>query len=189
MTADSTIQRIARLAPLDAILTLIQARVAAVTSRRTPLSQGLSARALGAVLAEDVQPPHPIALRDGFAVAAAEIADAGPYAPLPLGLTACRIDVGGALPGETDAVMPLDSITLRGDRADATAPITPGDGVLASGADATPAVALRRAGERLRAFDLAAMTAAGIAEVTIRSPRLTLALRHRDVRCRCRRCR
>src|SRR5262252_507139 len=104
MTADSTIQRIARLAPLDAILTLIQARVAAVTSRRTPLAQGLSARALGAVLAEDVQPPqcppHPIALRDGFAVAAAEIADAGPYAPLPLGLTACRIDVGGALPGE-----------------------------------------------------------------------------------------
>ena len=179
MTADSTIQRIARLAPLDAILTLIQARVAAVTSRRTPLSQGLSARALGAVLAEDVQPPqcppHPIALRDGFAVAAAEIADAGPYAPLPLGLTACRIDIGGALPSGTDAVMPLDSITLRGDRADATAPITPGDGVLASGADATPAVVLRRAGERLRALDLAAMTAAGIAEVTIRSPRLTLA--------------
>jgi molybdopterin biosynthesis enzyme len=71
--------------------------------------------------------------------------------------------------------MPLDSITLRGDRADATAPIAPGEGVLASGADATPAVALRRAGERLRALDFAAMAAAGIAEVTIRSPRLTLA--------------
>ena len=79
MVADST-QRIARLTPLDAFLASFQSRVAAVMPRRTPLSQ-----ALGAVLAEDVQPPqcppHPIALRDGFAVAAAEIADAGPYAP------------------------------------------------------------------------------------------------------------
>ncbi len=174
MTVDSTIQRIARLMPLDAILSLIQSRVAAVMPRRAPLSQ-----ALDAVLAEDVQPPHcpphPIALRDGFAVAAAEIADAGPYAPAPLGLTACRVDVGGALPNGTDAVVPLDAITLRGDRAEAIAPIAPGEGVLAPGGDAVPATALRRAGERLRAIDLAAMTAAGIAEVTIRAPRLVLA--------------
>src|SRR5262249_49341621 len=105
----------------------------------------------------------------------AEIADAGPYAPMPLGLTACRVDVGGALPSGTDAVVPLDAITLRGDRAEATAPLAPGEGVLAPGADATPAIALRHAGERLRALDLAAMAAAGIAEVTIRSPRLALA--------------
>jgi molybdopterin biosynthesis enzyme len=71
--------------------------------------------------------------------------------------------------------VPLDAITLRGDRAEATAPIAPGEGVLAPGADATPATALRRAGERLRALDLAAMAAVGIAEVTIRSPRLALA--------------
>ena len=82
MVADST-QRIARLTSLEAILALFQSRVAAVMPRRTPLSQ-----ALGAVVAEDVQPPqcppHPIALRDGFAVAAGEIAHAEPYAPLPL---------------------------------------------------------------------------------------------------------
>ncbi|MGC1236630.1 MAG: hypothetical protein WA838_18415, partial [Xanthobacteraceae bacterium] len=80
MTADSSTQRIARLTSLEAILAFIQSRVAAVPPRRTPLSQSV-----GAVLAEDVQPPEcpprPIALRDGFAVAAAEIADAGPYAP------------------------------------------------------------------------------------------------------------
>ena len=174
MTVDSTIQRIARLTPLDAILASFQSRVAAVMPRRTPLSQ-----ALGAVLAEDVQPPqcppHPIALRDGFAVAAAEIGDAGPYAPVPLTLTACRVDVGGVLPSGTDAVVPLDAVALRGDRAEAIAPVAPGEGVLAPGADATPATVLRRAGERLRALDLAAMAAAGIAEVTILSPRLALA--------------
>jgi len=174
MTVDSTIQRIALLTPLEEILASFQSRVAAAMPRRTALSQ-----ALGAVLAEDVRrpqcPPHPIALRDGFAVAAAEIADAGPYAPVPLGLTACRVDVGGALPSGTDAVMPLDAVALRGDRAEAIAPVAPGEGVLAPGADATAATALRRVGERLRALDLAVLAAAGIAEVTIRSPRLALA--------------
>src|ERR1700746_833923 len=106
MTVDSTSQRIARLTPLDAVLASFQSHVAAVTPRRTPLSQ-----ALGAVLAEDVRPPQcpprPIALRDGFAVAAAEIADAGHYAPMPLTLTARRIDTGDTLPRGTDAVTPL----------------------------------------------------------------------------------
>jgi molybdopterin biosynthesis enzyme len=184
MTIDTSTQRIARLTPLDAVLALIQSRVAAVTPRRVPLSQGLGAQVfgaqvLGAVLAEDVQPPQcpprAIALRDGFAVVAAEIVDAGPYAPVPLGLTACRVDVGGALPSGSDAVVPLDAITLRGTRAEAIAPVAPGEGVLAPGGDAAPETALRRAGERLRALDSAAMAAAGIAEVTIRSPRLALA--------------
>ena len=173
MAADS-IQRIARLTPLDAILALVQSRVAAVTSRRAPIAQ-----TLGAVLAEDVQPhecpPRPIALRDGFAVAAAEIADAGPYAPLPLTLMARRVDTGDVLPSGTDAVAPLDAIALRGNRAEAVATVAPGEGVLPSGGDAAPPTALRRAGDRLRALDLATMAAAGIAEVTIRSPRLALA--------------
>ena len=179
MTVDSTIQRIARLTPLDAILASLQSRVAAVTPRRTPVSQVLGAQVLAAVLAEDVRPPqcppHPIALRDGFAVAAAAIADASPYTPVPLGLTACRVDVGGALPSGTDSVVALDAITLRGDRAEALAPVAPGEGVLAPGGDAAPAIALRRAGERLRALDLAAMAAVGIAEMTIRVPRFALA--------------
>jgi molybdopterin molybdotransferase len=171
---DSTIQRIARLTPLDAVLKLTQSRITAVAPRCARLAE-----ALGAVLAADVHspqcPPQAIALRDGFAVAAAEIADAGPYTPMPLSLTARRIDTGEALPHGTDAVAPLDAITLRGTRAEAIAAVAPGAGVLPAGGDSAPGAALRRAGERLRALDLAAMAAAGIAEVTIRSPRLALA--------------
>jgi molybdopterin molybdotransferase len=174
MTIDSTIQRISRLTPLDAILALIQSRVAPVAPRRTKLIE-----APHAVLAEDVCPPEcpprPIALRDGFAIAAAEIADAGSYAPMPLTLTARRIDTGDVLPSGTDAVLPPDAVALRGTRAEALASVAPGEGVLAAGGDAAPAIALRRAGERLRGLDLVAMAAAGIAEVTIRSPRLALA--------------
>ena len=78
----------------------------------------------------------PIALRDGFAVDAATVADAGPYAPVPLPLTTRRIDVGEPLPSGTDAVLPLDAVTLRGHRAEAVAPVAAGDGVLAAGGDA-----------------------------------------------------
>src|SRR6516162_4519299 len=174
MTADSTTQRIARLTPLAANLTLIRSRVAIVPSRRVRLVE-----ARGAVLAEDVRPgerpARAIALRDGFAVAAAEIADAGPYAPVPLSLTACRVDVGNALPSGTDAVVPVDAVVLRGDRAEAIAAVAPGEGVLPAGGDATSATALRRAGKRLRALDLTAIAAAGIGEVTIRSPRIVMA--------------
>jgi molybdopterin biosynthesis enzyme len=173
MAVDSSMQRIRRLTPLEAILGLLQSRVGAVSPRPTALAEST-----GAVLAEDVisseRPPRAIALRDGFAVAAAEIADAGPYAPVTLSLTARRIDAGDALPSGTDAVAPLDAITLRGDRAEAIAAVTPGDGVLQTGGDAAPGAVLRRAGQRLRAFDLAVLRAAGIAEVTIRSPRVAL---------------
>jgi len=173
-TAADSIQRIARLTPLDAVLALIQSGVGAVTPRHAAIPQSL-----GAVLAEDVRaaerPPQPIALRDGFAVAAAEIADAGPYAPLPLTLTARRVDTGDVLPSGTDAVAPLDAIALRGNRAEAVAAVAPGEGVLPPGGDTTPAAALRCTGEHLRALDLAVMAAAGIAEVTIRSPRIALA--------------
>jgi molybdopterin biosynthesis enzyme len=173
MAADS-IQRIARLTPLDAVLALIQSRVGAVTPRHAAIAQSL-----GAVLAEDVfakdRPPRAIALRDGYAVAAGDIADAGPYTPVPLTLAARRIDTGEALPKGTDAVAPLDAIALRGNRAEAVAAVAPGEGVLPICGDAAPATALRRAGDRLRTLDLAAIAAAGIAEVTIRSPRLALA--------------
>jgi molybdopterin biosynthesis enzyme len=168
MDADSSIQRIVRLTPLHAILACIEARVTPVASRRSALVSSL-----GATLSEDVvsaeRPQRAIALRDGFAVDAAAIIDAGPYTPVPLTLIARRIDAGDALPGGTDAVVPLDAIALHGDRAEAIAAVASGEGVLQAGGDIPPKTVLRRAGARLRPIDIAAMAAAGIAEVTIRS--------------------
>ena len=168
------VQRIKRLTPLSAILALIETRVAAVPARPAVLAD-----AAGAVLAEDIRtserPPRAIALRDGFAVAAAKIADAGAYAPVPLSLIARRIDAGDALPNGTDAVLPLDAVALRGDRAEAIASIAPGEGVLAAGGDAGPGTPLRRGGEFLREVDVAVMRAAEVGEVTIRAPRVALA--------------
>lgn len=176
MTMDSsTAQRIARLTPLQVILALIQSRVAAVAPQRfRPIGvQGLR-------LAEDVMalehPRQAIALRDGFAVNADAVADAGPYTPVPLTLTARRIDAGEPLPNGTDAVLPFDAVTLRGESAEATAAVVPGEGVLLAGNDTVPQTLLRYAGQRVRSMDIAAMSSAEIDAVSIREPRIGVAL-------------
>lgn len=122
-----------------------------------------------------VLPPSAIALRDGFAVEAAAIADASSYTPVPFGASPYRIDVGEKLPQSVDAVVPFDAVAVRADRTEIVAAITPGDGVLPAGGDTTPNVPLRRAGERLRAIDLAVIAAAGIADVKVHEPRIRIA--------------
>jgi molybdopterin molybdotransferase len=174
MNKDSSNQRIGRLTPLTAVRELIASRVGATKSGQID-----HAMALGATLAADAipseRPARAIALRDGFAVAAASVADASSYTPVPLTVVAARIDVGGALPNGTDAVLPLDAVVLRGTRAEAIASVAPGDHVLPAGGDAVVAAPLRRAGERVRAIDLAALAAADIATLTIRAPRICIA--------------
>src|SRR5277367_3505039 len=106
MAEDSSIQRITRLTPLSAILALIESRVEAVKPEGRELS-----RAADCVLAEDViaeqQPRSSIALRDGFAVEAAAVADASSYAPVPLSAQSQRIEIGETMPEGSDAVLPL----------------------------------------------------------------------------------
>ena len=125
-------QRVTRLTPLAAVLAMIDSGVRPAAAQRRPLHA-----AGNLVLAEDIVapllPPAAIALRDGYAVAASEIADAGPYAPIAFAKLPERVDVGEALPNGTDAVAPLDAIVLHGNRASAIAAIAPGDGVLAAG--------------------------------------------------------
>jgi len=175
MVLDSSIQRIGRLTPLHDVLALIERGVSAVAPQRCRLGA-----ALGLTLAEDVTasllPPTAIALRDGYAVAAAAIADAGPYMPVPFGSTPRRVDAGEPLPSGTDTVAPLDVVKIEGERAAAMAPVAPADGVLPRGGDAAPHRPLRRAGERLRVTDIGVFAAAGIAEVAIRTPRIRIAL-------------
>jgi molybdopterin molybdotransferase len=173
MALDSSIQRISRLTPLAAVLAAIERDVSAVAAQ----SRALDA-ALDATLAQDVTaavlPPHAIALRDGYAVEAAAIADAGSYAPIALVSLPRQIDSGEALPQGTDSVAPLDAIVLRGERAEAVAAVTPGDGVLPTGGDTTDAP-LRRAGQRLRRLDVAILRVAEMTNVSVRAPRVQLA--------------
>jgi molybdopterin molybdotransferase len=56
----------------------------------------------------------------------------------------------------------------------AVAGVAPGEGVLPAGADAGPEVPLRKAGEALRAIDVAALRLAGHTMVEVRLPRVRL---------------
>ncbi len=170
----SSIQRISRLTPLRAILALIESRVAPVKARKCA-----TAAAAGLTLADDVvtaaRPIQAIALADGFAVEAAAIADAGPYAPAQLASLPQWVDAGQAMPGGTDAVAPLDAMTQRVERVEAVAPVMPGQGVLCAGGDAAAQTVLRRGGERLRDIDCAVAAAVGFAELSVREPRIWIA--------------
>jgi molybdopterin biosynthesis enzyme len=159
-------QRISALTPLTDVL----ARVAALARPVAPREMALT-DAEGRVLAQDVvaaSPATPVALIDGWAVHSEQVADAGPYAPVLLAPAPGWVDAGDAMPGGADAVLPADAVANGEVHTSATA----GDGVLAAGADAAPGRPLRRAGEALRAADVAALQAAGISRVTVREPRV-----------------
>jgi molybdopterin molybdotransferase len=163
-------QRLATLAPIAQVLARVNALAQPVAPREAAVAE-----AEGRVLAADAVPrgPHPrsaVALRDGWAVRAESVSDAGSYAPMPV--PPVWVDAGTAMPPGTDAVLPRDAVMLSDASAEALASATAGDGVLAAGADAAPDSPLRRAGERLRAVDVAALQGAGIARVSIREPRV-----------------
>jgi molybdopterin molybdotransferase len=176
--AQEAIQRIARLTPLDAVLARIDALVQPVAAREVAL-----AGAVGRVLAGDVvvaaRPRVTLALRDGWAVDSALTRDASPYAPAALP-SAIPLEAGSPLPAGADAVAEIDAVMLHEGRAEVVAAITSGEGVLAAGADADGATALRHDGRRLHAAAVAALAAAGIAGVRIREPRV-LVLRAKPV--------
>jgi molybdopterin biosynthesis enzyme len=170
----SGIQRISRLMPLHAVLSLIESRVGIVKARKSA-----TAAAAGLTLADDIvtagRPTTSIALSDGFAVETAAVADAGPYAPALLASLPPWVDAGQAMPPGTDAVAPLDAITQRGDRVEAVAPVMPGQGVLPAGGDAAAQTVLRRGGERLRDVDCAIAASVGFTELSVREPSIWIA--------------
>jgi molybdopterin molybdotransferase len=160
MADSEAAQRINRLTPLAEVLALIDARVKPV-ERAWPLSA-----AAGRVLAEDAVVMHDLpssarSLRDGYAVCSEQTADASSYAPAPFARPPIRVDAGDELPPDADAVAPLEAVLQRDGRWEVTMPVAPGDGVLAAGADMTAGTVLRRAGERLRTTEVAALIAAG----------------------------
>jgi molybdopterin molybdotransferase len=171
MAASEAIQKISRLTPLADVLVMIDAEVKAVIPRTIDVNAG-GGRTLAADAMAPARPAATLALHDGWAISADETLGAGGYASSPLVRTPSRIEAGQALPAGADSVAPIDTVRVSGDFAEALVAINPGDGVLPAGGDSDPAIPFRRSGERLRSVDLAAFSAAGIARITVREPRI-----------------
>ncbi len=169
-----TSQRIARLAPLKEVLAQVEALARPVVPRDVALDE-----ALGCVLATDVtalelRPAQPVAIVDGWAVRAELVQDAGPYSPIALSPPPAWVEVGERLPPDADTLLPPDAVSVRGSNFEALAGAAPGTGVLAAGGNVVRGALLRRAGERLRAGDIAALAALGVAIVHARRPNIRI---------------
>ncbi|HMF21921.1 MAG TPA: molybdopterin-binding protein [Pseudolabrys sp.] len=170
VTAEA-MQTISRLTPLADVLAMIDTEVKSITQRTIDVSAAMG-RALASDAMAPARPASSLALQDGWALNADETLGASGYTPVQLMRTPARIEAGHTLPAGTDSVAPLDAVKITSDHAEALAAISPGDGVLAAGGDNDSAIPLRRAGERLRATDLAAFAATGLVRVTVREPRV-----------------
>ena len=157
--------------------------------------------AAGRTLASPATATHDIPLfdnsaMDGFAVRAADVADASPDNPvtlrvvadLPAGVStdprltageAARIMTGSPTPSDADAIVPFES-TVDGlaDSLDVVRVLeapAPGAFVRRRGADLHAGDVVIPAGERMGAFQVAAAVAAGVADVTVtRAPRVAV---------------
>jgi molybdopterin biosynthesis enzyme len=171
--ASDALQLISRLTPLAEVLGLIDAEVQPVIPRPLDL-----AAAAGRTLAKDTlapaRPAAATALADGWALAADLTLGAGGYAPALLPRAPTRVEAGQAMPPDTDSVAPFDAVKNTAAGAEALVALNPGEGMLAAGGDCDPGIPLRREGARLRATDLAAFAAAGLARVTVREPKLRI---------------
>jgi molybdopterin molybdotransferase len=167
-------QRLSTLMPLAQVLIRVEALAQPVAAREAALADAESRILAADVSVKAPQPTKPVALRDGWAVRAELIADAGPYAPVSMEPPPTWVDAGSAMPHSADAVLPPDAVAIGAAGAEAHAAATAGDGVLAVGADAAPERPLRLAGERLRAVDVAVLQAVGIARVMVREPRVRI---------------
>ncbi len=164
-------QRATRLASLTQISAAME-RFAPARVESVRLADAAGGVFAADVMMADPQPPRALAARDGWAVAAAETADASAYAPVLPAVSPVWVERGDAMPAATDAVMPADSLSRGGAGVELQSAVSPGEGVVPAGFHANAGSVLVRAGRRLRAVDIAALGVCGVETVLLRRPRI-----------------
>jgi molybdopterin biosynthesis enzyme len=161
-------------------LTSLEAARALLLNALRPVDSVLTPRdeALGCICAEPlivgVQPPHAIALRDGWAMRAEDLAGASSYAPVFLTAQPIAVETGDALPPECDCVIDHHGLDLGGPTPQALIEALPGENVRRPGEDVAAGGALFAPGHRLRLTDLACVEALGIEHLSVRRPHVMM---------------
>lgn len=153
--------------------------------------------AVGCILAEDIVahdhlPVADLAAVDGYAVAAADVAEARPGRPVELRVldevragstdrlrsargAAVRIASGAPVPSGTDAVVPLDSTDRGSARVTVTATVTVGENLRRHGEDLGPGEVALAAGQRISARHIGVLAALGHGRVPVHpKPRVVI---------------
>lgn len=172
-------------------MTLRQERPAALISIETalgwllprcrtvkPLALSLH-EAHGRVAAESLPlsapvPARAVALIDGWAFRAGDIAGASSYAPVFLSSEPAWVEAGQPLPDGCDCVIDPGLVERAGPAAQVIAEAVPGEGVRRAGEDVAARAAILDAGSAITSIDLMRAQRAGIAHVQARRPRVRI---------------
>jgi molybdopterin molybdotransferase len=141
---------------------------------RVRVEDGLDRITAAPVNAPAAIPSGPIALQDGWAVAAEETLGASPYAPAFASTPPRRVAYGDFLPDFADAVLPLPNVVADPNSFDILSPAAPGEGARARGGDLVEGEAIVAAGKKLKMLDIALLKLAGIENITVRIPRVRI---------------
>ncbi|WP_244475592.1 molybdopterin-binding protein [Methylobacterium sp. Leaf466] len=165
------------LTPLDAACRRLLAGVAHVMPLRRDLAAAIGVRMAADVLVPAGCPAVPLALRDGWAVAAEAVAGAGPYSPVLLVRRPEWVEAGNRLPVGADTVLDPEAVPDTPDpmgRIAVVADAAGTDGTRQAGGDLGGGDVLVAAGTRLTPLQSMALVACGIAAVEVRSPAVAL---------------
>jgi len=169
-------------ARVDALLAPLRDRHA----ENVPLARALGRVTAAEVVAPIALPPFRNSQMDGFAVRAADVAAATDAAPIALPIareiaagpgdpgilapgTAIRIMTGAPLPAGADAVVPVEDTTADPASVSITRPRAAGEYVREAGSDLAAGAVLLPAGTRLAPRHIAALAAAGLETVPVRT--------------------
>ncbi|NNF72840.1 MAG: molybdopterin molybdenumtransferase MoeA [Rhodobacteraceae bacterium] len=167
--------------PVDEALATLRAGLAPVVKTLSlPLSEAVGRVLAGDHIAVRSNPPRPNSAVDGYGFAHASTGDGPQVLPLVAGSAAAgrdggpvphgaaiRILTGAALPKGVDTVVLEEDTTLRDGHVAFEGPVKPGANARAAGEDVRKGDIVAPKGRRLRPPDLAALTAAGLGELTV----------------------
>ncbi len=141
---------------------------ARVDAKTIPVREAFGRILAAAVRARQSVPAYPAAAMDGIAVKASDTFGALPENPvfLPKG-QAVMVDTGDPLPEGADAVVMIENVEDAGDRWEIREAVYPWRNVRKPGEDMVKGEIILPARHRLRAYDQAALLAAGLLTVEV----------------------
>lgn len=165
---------VGRRVPLAQALAELKACCAPVAPIRCRLDDAVDRIAAAAICTPAAVPSKKIALREGWAVAAEETIGASNYAPVFASDSPLRVNIGDVLPERADAVLPSPCIDAAKFPLEILSAVAPGEGARAVGEDFGAGETIVAEGERLRPRHIALLYMAGIAEASLRAPRVAI---------------
>jgi molybdopterin molybdotransferase len=147
-----------RVRPVDATELSLTDAIGCIAAEMPPLAAGL--------------PAASVAVADGWAMRAYDLAGASSYAPLPLSKAPVWVEAGDQLPADCDCVIDEDAVERIGAMFQVVTEVIPGEGIRRAGEDIAQGQTLLAAGQRVTPADVMIARAAGCDVLRVRRPRV-----------------